>query len=518
MRPSLQLVWFKRDLRVTDHAPLLAAARTGDPVLPLWIVEPELWSEPDASARQYEFHAETASALRHDLARLGQPLVVRTGDAVAVLDGLAQSHPIAAVHAHQETTGAWGYARDRRVLAWARARGIPVNEHRQNGAIRALPTRDGWAREWHRFVSAPEHPCPAALSPCGIDPGPIPTAAELGLPADPCPGRQPAGRDEAEALLASFLADRAETYRWAMSSPLEGETACSRLSPHLAAGSLSIREAVQSGRLARRALDGRIDPTAQGLRQGIDSYLTRLAWHCHFMQKLETDPTLETRELHRAYRGLERHPATHPHFARWAEGRTGWPFVDACMRSLAATGWLNFRMRAMLTSVATMHLWLDWRPVGLHLARRFTDYEPGIHWSQVQMQSGSTGVNTIRMYNPVKQGMDQDPEGRFTRAWCPELACLPDRWIHTPWLAPEPVLREAGVVLDATWPRPPGDHQAMASEARDALWSLRRGQAFRRAASEVQALHGSRRSGLSRTGRRAAPRAAQAQPELPWTE
>ena len=104
--------------------------------------------------------------------------------------------------------------------------------------------------------------------------------------------------------------------------------------------------------------------------------------------------------------------------AAWEAGETGLPFVDACMRYLRATGWLNFRMRSMLVAVASYHLWLDWRATGPHLARQFTDYEPGIHWPQVQMQSGTTGMNTVRIYNPVKQGRDQDPAGVFTRGAC----------------------------------------------------------------------------------------------------
>jgi deoxyribodipyrimidine photo-lyase len=179
------------------------------------------------------------------------------------------------------------------------------------------------------------------------------------------------------------------------------------------------------------------------------------------------------------------------------------------MRSLAETGWLNFRARAMLVSVATMHLGLDWRAVGLHLARLFTDYEPGIHWSQVQMQSGVTGVNTIRMYNPIKQGRDQDPDGVFIRRWVPELAGLSGAAVHAPWEA----------VGAAGYPAPIGDHVALARAARERLWSLRRGPAYRAAANEIQARHGSRRSGMRQVGSRRPRTAARAdQATLPLGE
>jgi deoxyribodipyrimidine photo-lyase len=496
-----RLVWFKRDLRTADHAALAAAADQG-PVLPLWIIEPSLWRAPDASARQYVFHAECAEALRDQLAALGQPLVVCVGEAVPVLVALHRRFGISAIHAHQETTNAAGFARDRAVRAWARAHGIAMHEPRQTGVVRGLADRDGWARQWERFVRAPIVPAPRALTPLGLDPGAIPDAAALGLAPDPCPGRQQGGRTQALRLLDGFLGGRARDYRRAMSSPLAGEWACSRLSPHFAAGTLSIREAYQAARGALLAL--RDEPDAGPLADSIRSFVSRLAWHCHFTQKLESEPAIEHRDLHPALRALRPDSRGSDAFAAWAQGRTGWPFVDACMRSLIATGWLNFRMRAMLVSVATCHLWMDWRAPGEHLARLFTDYEPGIHWPQMQMQSGSTGVNVVRLYNPVKQGFDQDPSATFIRRWLPELAGLEPPHVHTPWLAPQDALAAAGVQLGRDYPHPIADHEAAARRARDLLWGARRGAAYRDEARKIQARHGSRKSGMRQVGDRPA--------------
>lgn len=497
----MQLVWFKRDLRAPDHAALTQAARHG-PVLPLWIVEPDLWHQPDASARQYDFQRECALELRDALARLGQPLVVRVGDAVPVLRDLHARHRFTAIWAHQETANGFTFVRDRAVRAWARAEGIAMHEPRQTGVVRGLHDRDGWAGQWQRFMAPPIIEAPRALPPIAIDPGAIPGANDLGLALDPCPGRQAGGRAAGLRLLDGFLAGRGRDYRRAMSSPLAGEWACSRLSPHLAAGSLSVREAFQAAHSARVAL--RDEPDAQPLQDSIASFVSRLAWHCHFTQKLESEPALEFRALHPALRALDHHGADHPHFAAWAEGRTGWPFLDACMRSLHATGWLNFRMRAMLVSVAACHLWLDWRAVGHHLAKKFTDYEPGIHWPQVQMQSGVTGVNTVRLYNPVKQGFDQDFSGTFIRRWVPELAHLDAPAIHTPW--------SAGACVD--YAHPIADHEAAARVARERLWGARRGAAYRAAANAIQQKHGSRKSGMRQVGDRPA-RARRAPPVQP---
>jgi deoxyribodipyrimidine photo-lyase len=175
------------------------------------------------------------------------------------------------------------------------------------------------------------------------------------------------------------------------------------------------------------------------------------------------------------------------------------------MRYLAATGWLNFRMRSMVMAVASYQLWLDWRATGPVLARLFTDYEPGIHWPQVQMQSGTTGINTIRIYNPVKQGLDQDPAGTFTRRWVPELAPVPDSFLQEPWKWPG-----ATALLGRRYPEPLVDATAAARIARDTVWGLRRNAGFAGEAARVAKAHASRadRAGRFVNDRTARPKRA----------
>ena len=495
-RSELQIVWFKRDLRVADHRALAEAAAQG-PVLPLYIAEPEYWCQLDASGRQWAFAAESLFELQGDLARLGQPLVIRIGDAPQILAEIDDTCGIAALWSHQETGNAWTYARDRRVAAWCRGHGIPWHQPRQNGVVRKLGSRDGWARSWDRFMAEPVTPAPAALPPlAGLEPGTLPREADLGLLEDPCPERQGGGRAAGLERLTSFLERRGAPYRRAMSSPTTAFEACSRLSPHLAWGTLSMREVAQATWARQRAV--KAAPERQpGWRGALNSFSGRLHWHCHFMQKLEDQPRLEGEALHSAYAGLRPAEPDRVRLTAWVEGETGLPFVDACMRALRATGWLNFRMRAMLMAVASYHLWLDWRAPGLHLARVFTDYEPGIHWPQVQMQSGTTGINTIRIYNPVKQGLDQDPEGVFTRHWLPELREVPDAHLHHPW-----TWEDAARLLGKAYPAPIVDHIAAAKAARQKVWALRGSRAYRAEAARIQAKHGSRKSGIPMTGSR----------------
>jgi deoxyribodipyrimidine photo-lyase len=465
----VQLVWFKRDLRVHDHRPLAEAAQRG-PVLPLYVAEPELWTQPDASARHWQFIAEGLNELSADLTQLGQPLIVRVGSAIGVLETIRQSHDIAALWSHEETGNAWTYARDKAVAAWARSHNIPWHEIPQHGVIRRLSNRNGWAAAWDRqMAEAIAAKPPELLSVTGIDGQALPSLADLGLDSDGCAERQTGGRRAGLAMLASFLEERGRNYRREMSNPLSGATGCSRLSPHLAWGTLSMREVAQATWHRLQDLKSDPSPDARALRTSLISFSGRLHWHCHFIQKLESEPAIEFRELHPALRGLRPAIADAYLLNAWASGQTGFPFLDACMRSLNATGWLNFRMRAMVMSFASYNLWLPWRETGLHLARQFTDYEPGIHWPQVQMQSGTTGINTIRIYSVVKQGHDQDPTGAFVRRWVPELARVPDRHVQQPW-----AYDGAGDIIGRTYPQRIVDLKASTAEAKDKIYGARR--------------------------------------------
>ena len=407
-----------------------------------------------------------------------------------MLEGIRAAHPALTLWSHQETWNAWTYERDKAVLAWARAHGISWHEPRQFGVVRRLPTRDGWSKRWDAFMAEPPVPAPALPSTPKTRSDRLPSPARLGLAPDPCPLRQIGGRAAGLGWLDSFLHERGTHYRRLMSTPLEGETACSRLSPYLAFGALSLREVAQATKA--RAARLRADEDAADRQHwlgSLRSFEGRLHWHCHFSQKLEDEPTMEHRNLHRGFDGLRPEAGDPARLGAWAEGRTGLPFLDACMRYVRASGWLNFRMRAMVMCVGSYHLWLPWRQTGLVLARLFTDYEPGIHWPQAQMQSGTTGMNTMRIYNPVKQGYDQDPDGLFTRTWVPELGGVEDRFLQEPWRAPTP---------PSGYPAPIIDVAEAARVARARVLAARRADGFRTETERVLAKHGSRRGPRAR--------------------
>lgn len=485
------VLWFKRDLRLADHPALTMALNGGaGPLILLYVVEPALWALPDASFRQYLFVRQSLEALSQEVAARGGQLLIRVGDVIEVLEHLRQRHGVTQLFSHEETGNLWTYGRDMRVGEWARGQGVRWQELSQSGVVRRLGNRDRWQRRRDGFIGSEILPVPAWIETLELPGDPLPEPQDLGLEPDGLMRPQPGGSAAADALLHSFLSERGETYRSAMSTPLAGAKSCSRLSPHFAFGTMTLRQAAQATAQAQST------PRGKAWTGSLSSFQSRLAWRDHFMQKLEDQPDIEARCLHSAYEGLRPKLPDVSRISAWEKGETGLPFVDACMRYLRATGWLNFRMRSMVMAVASYHLWLDWRATGPVLARFFTDYEPGIHWPQVQMQSGTTGMNTIRIYNPVKQGHDQDPDGIFTRRWVPELAEVPDAHLQSPW-----TWDGAAQILGQRYPEPIVDPATAARAAREAVWGLRRGEAFHSEKQKVLRRHGSRKRSRRKTGK-----------------
>jgi deoxyribodipyrimidine photo-lyase len=510
----IQLVWFKRDLRVSDHRPLFEAAQRGA-VLPLYIIEPAVLHEADYAARHYLFTRDCLLGLRQRLADLGMPLVVRYGEAISVLQALHDAYGIAAMWAHEETGNDVTYARDRAVRRWTKANGIPFTEYPNGGVVRRLKSRDDWAGIAQARMEAPSVPTPKALRPVeSIDPGHIPELPELDLPHDPLQSVQKGGETVAQGVLRTFLAQRGQRYHKEMSSPVSAFFATSRLSPHLAYGAISVRQVYHALQQRKAEIAALAYPTSW--KTALEAFQSRIYWRDHFIQKLEDAPRIEFEGFVTTYDGIREDPSANDFaaekFAAWREGRTGYPLVDASMRALTALGFMNFRMRAMLVSFASHTLWLHWRATGLHLGSLFTDHEPGIHWCQMQMQSGSSGNSTLRIYNPTKQAQEQDPDGVFIRRWVPELGRVPDGFIHAPWLMPAQAQAECGVYIGQHYPAPIVDHDAAAKRARQIIGQVRKLPETKTQTAIILAKHGSRRRRDNRQrGRRKRKNAAPGQ-------
>jgi deoxyribodipyrimidine photo-lyase len=482
------VVWFKRDLRLRDHAALKAAAQHGD-VTGLYIYEPEILHSPEFHPSHLEFINASLSELGRDLERIGGRLVTRVGEAVEVLERLREETGFDALYSHMETGNDITFARDRRVKRWCKSRNIGWLEVAQYGIMRGGAPRPHWATNWEGLMRAETIPAPKQLETLNLnlETAGILSPADLNLEPN-LKIIQPGGSTAGYDLLETFLTHRGREYQRAMSSPEAGWDACSRLSPHIAFGTVSLREVFQRN-LEQFDVYKRADIT---FARSLQSFNKRLHWHCHFMQKLEDEPELEFRNQNRAFDELREGSFNRDHFDAFCVGQTGFPIVDACVRCLLQTGWINFRMRAMLMSFAAHHLWLHWREVGMFLARHFLDFEPGIHWAQVQMQSAVTGTNTIRMYSAVKQARDQDPSGSFIRRWVPELERVPLPYLHQPETLP-PLIQ---TMLEPCYPQPIVAEREAMKLAKDRVYALKRSAPARLEAERVLTRH-------SRTARRA---------------
>ncbi|MDG2383324.1 MAG: deoxyribodipyrimidine photo-lyase/cryptochrome family protein [Pirellulaceae bacterium] len=491
----MNVVWFKRDLRLDDHAPLAKAAKLGR-CLCLYVYEPELINSPEFDASHLNFINQSLTEIDQQLKQIGGALTLRVGRMPDVLDQLHRKLGISGLWSHEETGNKITYDRDRRVARWAETHSIPWRQLRQNGVVRRLASRDAWSRQRTSFLKSSTISAPNLIElPPNVESEGIQEPGKFQLVQVNKTRLQLGGERVGKELLQSFLHDRGENYNAELSSPVTAWNSCSRLSPYLTWGCLSIRQVTQTlhqRRTALRELRARGEDTGRWLTS-LKAFESRLSWHCHFIQKLEDEPAIEFENMSRAYDGIREDSFNQDYFDAWCAGRTGYPLVDACMRALHQRSWINFRMRAMLVSFASYHLWLHWRPTAVYLAKHFLDFEPGIHFSQIQMQSGTTGINTVRIYSPIKQVIDQDPTGVFIREYVPELRDVPDKHIAEPHKMTLSTQSRVGCLLGKQYPYPIVTHTTAFRAAREKIYAVKREPEAQDDARRVFQRHGSRK-------------------------
>jgi deoxyribodipyrimidine photo-lyase len=517
--------WIKRDFRLADNAALTEACRRvrrdGGEVLPVYAFEPSLLQAPETGALHVHVILTALQALREALRGRGAELLVLHGEVPAVFEKLLKNQAgddkaIAAILAEEETGTRVTFQRDTQMRRWAEGRGIPFREFPHNGVIRGLTDRDQRMPLWRARMKAPAEPAPTTIPMsaqtrrwCAATA--IPEASDLGFP-QPEGAVQRVDEQASRIVLDSFLSIRGREYSKGISSPEPARYSGSRLSPHLAWGTITLRQVLHrlEERVAqiRRVREESSERAAalRGWLGPLNAFRSRLYWHDHFCQRLETEPDIEFRPLNRVYEDLPYDAGTDLEECLWA-GRTGFPMVDATVRSLSTTGFCNFRMRAMLVSFATYALHIDWRRLRDPMARIMADYLPGIHLSQLQMQASVVGINTVRVYNPTKQLLDNDPSCRFVRRFVPELRDVPPEAIiaHAVQGVDSPSHGLQGRATDAAeawtddsgglgdYPPPVVDFRSAVKTMRGEIYRRKRSAAGKQEAERVLNKHGSRR-------------------------
>ena len=417
MKEPINIFWFKRDLRLLDNGPLNNAVSQKEKLLLIYCFEPSLKKNRHYSTKHWNFIRESINDLNIFLKNIDTHIHTYNKEITDVLKEIQEKFIVKKIFSHNETGLNVTFERDILLKEFCQNNSIQWEEEINNGVFRGLKNRKNWIKKWRDHMKSP------VVLFKGEKNDFINIKKKQNFKVKDSKILQKGGVSSGIKYLDSFLDSRHTKYQNNISKPEASRTSCSRLSPYISWGNISTRYAWQ--RAKEQIQNGKS-------KFQLNGFTSRLRWQAHFIQKFEMECQMEFRSVNKGYQNLVK-PINKKFISAWEKGKTGYPLVDASMRCVVETGYLNFRMRALLVSFLTHHLWQPWQSGVIHLARNFLDFEPGIHYSQFQMQAGETGINMIRIYNPTKNAKEHDKEGIFIKKWIPELKKIPTPLLFEPW-------------------------------------------------------------------------------------